>query len=419
MRPISVPEFTLGWELEACQKACDTPEEVDVHEDGSVNGDGIEYVIKKEHISNIPLSLATLKTICADPDLVVDKSCGFHVHMGLPTKSARSAAWAGWYHTLARMLEKEAFDAVPESRRTNQYCKSLKTDDRPITTKRYWAQKYSNPDRYEWVNVVEMFRRYGIRTVEVRLMGNTHRYTYLLAWVAVCRQMAKSAWILTYDATALELELKTLRFMFDKIKVCLLPSQGNGENRVLVSNKLAMMAGLIQTPARIRTMETLIEVEENVRWAMEMEEREERGRANRTRMAEAHRRVLEVITFEIAALSYINEENSECRYNSSRDSEWVINIHRDSLINRHAPAVDADETGCINDGCYYCHRELIPTRPLEVVTQLDSVACVNPCPETHDTDCLICGGTYYNHFGHRCDNATLNSRIGSFPTGGN
>lgn len=211
---IEMPEFTLGWELEASRRARHHYEGIEVGHDGSVSGDGLEYRVKRDLAFKPRESLAALRKLATDPEIQTNRSCGFHVHVGLVRPSRRLHAWAAWFVTLARELEGSAFMAVPESRRGNNYCRKWSQDSGSVMSRHYVASKSGNACRYQWVNPVEIFRPGGIRTIEVRLMGDCHRYTYLASWVAACRLMAMSAWALAHDPSRLEIEKKELQAMF-------------------------------------------------------------------------------------------------------------------------------------------------------------------------------------------------------------
>lgn len=210
--------FTLGWELEACNAASCIPDNVDDHEDGSVNNDSMEYVSSEYVINDSKKCLSALKELCEDSDINTDTSCGFHVHLGLPGNSRKNKVWAAWMVTLGRLVEENAFGAVPSSRRSNQYCKSLLSDLDSIKSHTYVASKMSNHSRYYWLNVVEMFRPGGIRTVEIRLLGNTTRWEYVYAWISVCHLMGQAAMRLTTDPSNLAKEARKLNEMFVQIK---------------------------------------------------------------------------------------------------------------------------------------------------------------------------------------------------------
>lgn len=201
-----LPLITLGWELEATNRARKHVPGVECGHDGSVHGQSLEYRIKRELVFTPEKSLAALRMLTTDPYLQVDESCGFHVHVGLGRRTRKLHDWAEAFVQLARDTEAEAFSAVPSSRRENGYCRSWKQSPHSIIANQYSASKGANRDRYNWVNPVEIFRPGGIRTVEIRLMGHTKRYTYLLAWVSVCRMMAMSAWAVAHSITRMEQE---------------------------------------------------------------------------------------------------------------------------------------------------------------------------------------------------------------------
>ena len=216
--------FTLGWELEACTKVSSSedernvPDYVEECEDGSVNGDGMEYRSSESVINDSAKCLQALKSLLGDDELNVDKSCGFHVHLGLPNKSRKTKQWAAWMVTLGRLVEEAAFAAVPQSRRGNNYCRSFKTQLSSIKDIRYNKNKLSNDTRYYWINVVEMFRENGIKTVEIRLLGNTRRWTYCLAWISACHLMGQAAMRLITDPSGLSREVQKLQETFARIK---------------------------------------------------------------------------------------------------------------------------------------------------------------------------------------------------------
>jgi hypothetical protein len=185
--------FTLGWELEANHVPIRIPTGVDYTGDGSVNGDGAEYVVLPAITKSPRYVLGLLKDLVHAPNLNTDKSCGFHVHVSASNLAsvARMRQWAIATEHLAKEIEDLAFKAVPDSRRGNSYCKRIT----PITNgTSFNAHKYSNSRRYHWLNTVEMFRPGGIRTIEVRLLGHTHRWKYLLAWTLFSMELARRGW---------------------------------------------------------------------------------------------------------------------------------------------------------------------------------------------------------------------------------
>lgn len=208
-RRIPKVEFSLGWELEANNGASRVPAGVSVISDGSVNGDSIEYVSLPSVVRSPRFALGLLKQLVHAPNLNTDKSCGFHIHLsprGVTQVKARQ--WALACEALALRIEEQAFDAVPDSRKGNTYCKGIT----PLRSgEKFSANKYSNPRRYHWLNTVEMFRPGGIRTVEVRLLGNTHRWKYLTSWSLFCLSLAREAWNVSHDPSSLNHSVDVLQ----------------------------------------------------------------------------------------------------------------------------------------------------------------------------------------------------------------
>jgi len=207
-RRVPSVEFSLGWELEANKEAARYPNGVEKISDGSVNGDSAEYIVMPSVTKSPRFVLGLLKDLVHAPELNTDKSCGFHVHMAPKIDNlTKMRLWAITCQELARRIEDAAFNAVPDARQNNNYCRRVEVLQHGT---RFASSKYSNDRRYQWLNVVEMFRPSGIRTVEVRLLGNTHRWKYLLSWVAFSLWLGKQAWKvqhggLTMDQAALEL----------------------------------------------------------------------------------------------------------------------------------------------------------------------------------------------------------------------
>lgn len=284
-KELMLPNFSLGWELEATKRASRRVLGIECGHDGSVGGEALEYRIKREHVYDPQKSLECLRLLATDPELEVNSSCGFHVHVGLGKRSRLLHEWAQWFVQLAREVEVEAFAAVPLSRRESTYCRSWKREISPIGNLSYNANKMGNRDRYNWVNPVEIFRPGGIRTVEIRLMGNTKRYTYLLSWVAVCRMMAQSSWSLLGDASRLESEKRNIKEALKLIKDNFL---GEGISKKQVAKTavyLASKAGLTcpfgHPLAKVRDAESALSLsayndsrEDSERWIRNFREME-------------------------------------------------------------------------------------------------------------------------------------------------
>lgn len=195
-RPTANLKYTLGWELEANRAPHDDriPDGIAYHEDGSVNGDSAEFVVLPAITRSPRYVMGLLKDLVHKPGLNTDDSCGFHVHVSAAGLTARRMRdWAIATEFLAKKIEDQAFKAVPDSRQGNQYC-------RPIVPlahgTEFFINKYDNGRRYHWLNTVEMFRPGGIRTMEIRLLGHTHRWKYLSAWVLFCMELARRGWLL-------------------------------------------------------------------------------------------------------------------------------------------------------------------------------------------------------------------------------
>ena len=135
----------------------------------------------------------------------VNESCGLHVHLGRPI--ADDPATSRWLPaqvktalTLGFMLEERLYSLCPNSRRLSRYCAKLsdhyKVTDAYATCPigRVYPRKMANPKRYAWLNLIET-KRVGdptlpegrqeaaaTGTIEIRMLGNTKRASYISAW---------------------------------------------------------------------------------------------------------------------------------------------------------------------------------------------------------------------------------------------
>jgi hypothetical protein len=186
-------DFTLGWELEANHVPMRIPAGVKQISDGSVDDDGAEFIVMPAVTKSPRYVLGMLKDLVHAPGLNTNKSCGFHVHVSASNLSslARMRQWAIATEHLALQVEDLAFKAVPDARHGNSYCHRIV----PLSHGTAFSlNKYNNNRRYHWLNIVEMFRPAGIRTIEIRLLGNTHRWKYLLAWTLFSMELARRGW---------------------------------------------------------------------------------------------------------------------------------------------------------------------------------------------------------------------------------
>lgn len=189
-------DLTLGWELEANHAPTRIPNGVEHIGDGSVNGEGAEMVVLPAVTKSPRYVLGLLKDVVHAPKLNTDESCGFHVHVSASNIAslARMRQWAMATEHLALQIEDLAFRAVPDSRKGNTYCKRIIPLENGT---RFEVSKYNNSRRYHWLNIVEMFRPNGIRTIENRLLGHTHRWKYVLAWTLFTMELGRRGWELS------------------------------------------------------------------------------------------------------------------------------------------------------------------------------------------------------------------------------
>lgn len=218
-----MPKFSLGWELEACVRAGSYPVDVQQGSDGSVSGDGMEYKLRPHVVTDVKKGIVLLRKLVSDKSIAVDRTCGFHVHVGYPISGIgdveRSKLWAAWNVNLAREVEEAAFRAVPFSRTQNDFCQAWKrqTITTGIIKARYNPSKYDNARR-TWVNIVEMFRPGGIGTVENRLMGETKRFSQLYSWIAFCFEMAQASFRLIEDPSLMSVQIDKLKNILSVIE---------------------------------------------------------------------------------------------------------------------------------------------------------------------------------------------------------
>jgi Putative amidoligase enzyme len=220
--------FTLGWELEANHVPTRTPAGVERISDGSVDGDGAEFVVLPAITKSPRFVLALLKDLVHAPKLNTNKSCGFHVHVSASNLSslARMRQWAIATEHLALQIEDLAFKALPDARQDNNYCRRIVP---LVSGTTFNTNKYDNSRRYHWLNVVEMFRPNGIRTIEVRLLGNTHRWKYLLAWTLFSMELARRGWDLANHPFDVPIHVDALGDLLNKIAKEIKPLEKKSE----------------------------------------------------------------------------------------------------------------------------------------------------------------------------------------------
>ena len=157
---------------------------------------------------------SVVKRLC-DCARAVNDTCGLHVHVGRPTSPISRSHWSAdqchaWLVT-GMALESKLYAACPASRQSSKHAKPIRDIYPPAKfTSSLVAHpahpampnKYENPLRYCWLNLVETvrpsqnempFERQNHRglaaalgTVEIRMMGNTRRFSYVDAWLRLC-----------------------------------------------------------------------------------------------------------------------------------------------------------------------------------------------------------------------------------------
>lgn len=276
-----MPDFSLGWELEAIRGARRPLKGILIDHDGSVRGEQLEYKTKRATVFDPQESIRALRMLTTDPWLNTDDSCGFHVHIGLGKRYRRGTLhpWAAAFITLARHIEQYAFDAVPPSRTQSQraanYCRPWAHDKAGILDREYPSNKYSGPGRYNWVNPVEIFRPGGIRTIEVRLMGHSHRFLYLLSWASFCRIMAQKAWIVSHDISREQECIDELTGILITMKSMFRENHFSQKDIARKSVWLAYLSGIYLPFGR--PLENLKESELNASYQASLEESEGRN----------------------------------------------------------------------------------------------------------------------------------------------
>jgi hypothetical protein len=160
--------------------------------DGSLTGNGIELVspiLKGEE------GFREIRKICkalTSLEITVNKSCGFHVHVGVNNESVE---FFKNLYMMYHMFEGTIDTIMPISRRANtsQYCRSLKDIElktiAEVATLRDIA-KLTNNNRYSKLNF-QAFWRQG--TIEFRHHSGTVNSSKIVSWILICLNMVKTA----------------------------------------------------------------------------------------------------------------------------------------------------------------------------------------------------------------------------------
>jgi len=161
-----------------------------------------------------------IKDMC-DCIAEVNTSCGVHVHIGRPTeRDPNKSVWKpehvrSWL-AVCTMREDKFYTLCPPSRRNNPHSMPIKSrfSDSDLTSfypvGEVLPRKDENPKRYCWLNLIETKRRgndplphrmgsEATGTVEIRMLGNTRRFSYIWSWIQLWMKVA--AYIAYFNPT--------------------------------------------------------------------------------------------------------------------------------------------------------------------------------------------------------------------------
>lgn len=166
-------------------------------------------------VLNFGESEARIRALC-EMVTEVNKSCGFHVHLGRPESDTDNhSKWepekVRTFMIIGANLEEKLFGLCPSSRRNNQYCKTIRESYSVSDLRQFYPmgqvnpRKYDNPKRYCWLNTIETRRSGtneagargpGLGTIEIRMLGNVRRHEYIWAWIKLwCKIAALVAYV--------------------------------------------------------------------------------------------------------------------------------------------------------------------------------------------------------------------------------
>jgi hypothetical protein len=204
---------------------------LEAHASLSPDGDECEF-----DVSTIASNVRSLLACAA----TYNSSCGLHVHLGRPNGETTewnpkrllgvtggpASEWKpGHIRTMLLIglgLENIIFNLVPESRKQSRHCRKLREVYTNQAIQAYYpltnlhSRKQENPQRYCWLNLIETRRpqdpaeeRVGYArskafgTFEVRALGETVDYDYIMAWVKLWVKVAAAVAYLPAESAAL------------------------------------------------------------------------------------------------------------------------------------------------------------------------------------------------------------------------
>lgn len=203
-------DYTFGIEIETCNRThgYDNDLNLKVVEDGSI--DGVEFVTGVLHGNR---GVDMIKKVCEqinNNDGLINKKCGVHIHIGGTIFNRRFSIMLA---KLCYNIQDDVYKMLPESRKTNTFCKPLPEYTNEIDLRNYkeklgkllmgndindtYNKKKAHPgghynsQRYSWVNMTNYSCASGTNTVEFRPHGGTTDFNKIYNWLLICMCIVK------------------------------------------------------------------------------------------------------------------------------------------------------------------------------------------------------------------------------------
>ena len=187
--------YTFGVEIESCTRRAIDHDNLNLQtmEDGSI--EGLEYVTG---VLKGDIGVNNLKAICnqlREGEVRVDRKCGVHIHIGNTILNRRFSIMV---LKLAKQIESDVYAIMPESRKTNTYCKLLPDNINAMNFHNYrktlgeFTQGAPISKDY-WVNLTNCATRTGPDTIEFRPHGATIDFDKIYNWLLICMSIVKFA----------------------------------------------------------------------------------------------------------------------------------------------------------------------------------------------------------------------------------
>lgn len=135
----------------------------------------ISPILTMHDLPAIKIMLNAISPVCR-----VDKSCGFHVHVGVKDFETAQKAGILWF-----LSEDEIIDVFPMYRHNNEYC--MRTQS--LLNRQYFD--IFELGRHSMINPVESFETHG--TVEFRGHSATLNYQKIKKWILFCLSFIRLA----------------------------------------------------------------------------------------------------------------------------------------------------------------------------------------------------------------------------------